>query len=120
MPNSGRSVALSQKRSLRLFALLLSSSLVLPMPAAMGQAANVNLGDTTRNNLAAQGRVIVEGGKAHVIQPGQAVTAAEFAALNQVLNTGHQHLVLGNLGNAVGGRLNVGTDLQNSIGNLNI
>lgn len=54
----------------------------------------------------------------HTIQPGQLLTPAEFAALNQVLSTGQQTLNVDSAGRAIGGQLtltNLGYDQLSSL-----
>jgi hypothetical protein len=48
---------------------------------------------------------IVVGGRGMTVAPGSSVTAAQAAAVSQVLNSGRQSLLIGAGGNATGGRL---------------
>jgi hypothetical protein len=45
---------------------------------------------------------IRNGNQTQIISPGQALTPAQAMALQQILSTGTQSIVLGHLGNAVG------------------
>src|SRR5262245_3191094 len=54
------------------------------------------------------------------IAPGTMLTPAELVAVNQVLNSGRQSIVLGLAGNATGGRLNITGDLGASIAGLSV
>jgi hypothetical protein len=82
------------------FATLLSQSI----PA---WAVDYNLGSTQASEVAPSTLTapvpINVGGKVQMVSPGGALTPAQAAALQQVLAGGSQSLVLGHLGNAVGG-----------------
>jgi YVTN family beta-propeller protein len=82
--------------------------------AAVAQSAPVNLDlssiDRTRTvstNTAFESATIQVGAAARTITPGLAVTPAEYVAVMQVLKTGQQSIQLGDLGNAVGGTVNL-------------
>ena len=85
-----------------------------PAPAA---AQTFDLGSATRTQSAPCAGAIMIGGARIVVQPGQMLTPAELAALRQVSLGGHQDLVVGVTGAAVGGRFNVDSALKNA-GNL--
>lgn len=106
----------------KLCALLLSSTLLIgtASPLRAETAANVNLGGTQHNRVAPRAGALNIGGQRFNILPGQLVTDAELAALNQVSKSGQQHLLLGAQGNAVGGHVNLGADLHGTINNLTI
>lgn len=76
---------------------------------------------TTAPNIAGNQVVNVRVGNASVaIAPGTAITAAQRVAVYQILSVGHQSLVVGQQGNAVGGNLAVSTNFASSLSSLNI
>src|SRR5579885_243789 len=52
------------------------------------------------------------------VAPGMSLTAAELVAVSQVVNTGHQSIVLGAQGNAVGGSLSITAGVSQHLANL--
>ncbi len=120
-----RGKKLAAKKASRAFEkpvlLAMSGGLVLSgfMQAAFAETSyNLNSTSTTVNSSNQNPVVINIGGVRHNISPGSMVTPAEMVAINQVLGTGKQTIVLGAQGNAVGGRMNVGVDIGASLGNL--
>lgn len=96
-------------------------------PGSRGQTANqalnssFNLGAKTVSLLGpAKNADIFVGHSRMQVLPGALLTPAELVAVNEVLNTGHQTLLIGSGGNAIGGRLNVSTDIGNSMSSLMI
>ncbi|GEM_PF-2833298 len=61
---------------------------------------------------------IVTGDKHQTVTTSSLLTPAEMVAAYQVLRTGHQSLMLGVAGNAVGGTFNIGAKLSQMINNL--
>ena len=131
-----------QRKRTRLFALLAASLFLLPYqtisasrsyaasltpihPAAVpvhstnsnsGQAQSVNLNlNSTHANISAPnyaGTNISIGASAHKITSSTLLTPAEYLAVNQVVTTGTQSLILGALGNAIGGSVTLNTSLN--------
>ncbi|HEY9790091.1 MAG TPA: hypothetical protein V6D22_06825, partial [Candidatus Obscuribacterales bacterium] len=98
---------------------VMAALLLVPMFAAQAQAAtNYNLTSQTANIQSPVSGHIIVGGHNTPISQGQMITPAELTALNQVLQTGHQSLILSSMGNAIGGKLNITTNLTGGIGNL--
>lgn len=87
-------------------------TLLMLCPKEAVYAQSYDLSSTSRSVAAPHGGVIREGGVVRTIAPGQMLTPAELAALNQVTGTGHQSLNIGAAGSAVGGRLDLGTALS--------
>ncbi len=75
--------------------------------AAQGTSRALNLNSAVPNlkvqNAGSSPVVINVGGLSQSFRPGILVTAAEFVAIQQVLNAGAQNIVLSKLGTAVGG-----------------
>lgn len=87
-------------------------------PDASGQS-NLDLGSTDRTVTASSslgsGTVnITVGGNTIAVGAGTMLTPAENVALLQVLNGGQQTIQIGQLGNAVGGTVNLGTSIYGS------
>jgi hypothetical protein len=86
--------------------LTLGLSLQLLFPwTALAAPVSMNLSSTSKTITSTVSGSIHEGGTVKTISVNQMITPAERVALLQVLNGGHQTLVLGNLGNAVRGSL---------------
>jgi hypothetical protein len=60
------------------------------------------------------------GDQTRTVDVGDSVTAAELAALNQIVASGRQNLILSQTGVAVGGSLSIHNDLVSQLGNLSI
>src|SRR5262249_31327375 len=63
---------------------------------------------------------ITTGNSQILVKNGSVLTPAELVALSQILHTGHQSLVLNAQGSAVGGTVNLTTDLTAPISSLSI
>jgi hypothetical protein len=79
-----------------------------------------NLGAPTRTSTSPAAAVIRVGERVQHLRPGDAVTPAELAALNQVLTSGRQGLLLNHLGTAIGGTLNLNASAAQSTAQLSI
>jgi hypothetical protein len=75
------------------------SSHAAEINAAHSAPVNIQVGGIT--NAAG----IVQGGAAKTINPAALITPAEFVAVQQILATGKQNLLLGSRGNAIGGQI---------------
>ncbi|MBX9690539.1 MAG: hypothetical protein K2X27_27735, partial [Candidatus Obscuribacterales bacterium] len=87
------------------------------------QQANVDLSSTTASVTVKPtgGTADISVGNSTVsVGPGSVLTPAQYAAYMQVIHTGHQSLVLGNQGNAVGGTINLSGAWTSNVGNLNV
>jgi len=110
-----------------------AASLLLQCQAAMAQpqpqspthsgntSAAFNLAATSLSLSAPNHPVNIKiGGIMTAVSSGQHLTPAELMAVSQVINTGHQTLLLGAMGNATGGQFNVMAELGNTLGSLAI
>jgi hypothetical protein len=104
----------------RVVSLLLIALIALCPVAASGQEAaqNFDLGSTDRTLQSPTQAPIQVGGQVRHLNQGDRVTPAELAALNQIIATGRQNLVLTPGGSAAGGQVNLRTDLSNAVSNL--
>jgi YVTN family beta-propeller protein len=91
----------------RCVALMVSLSIVVSNFCLSAAATQLNLSSTAHNFSAPVAAIINVGGHTFSISQGQMLTPAEYVALNQVLQSGQQQLVLGAAGTAVGGIFNV-------------
>jgi YVTN family beta-propeller protein len=104
----------------------LSTTFVGPVsPTSTNRVGTANLDLTsTKANLSAPAAAvndslkILVGGSKEAITRSTLLTPAEMVAVSQLLSTGHQSLVIGTRGNAVGGTLSIGNALANSLINL--
>ena len=125
----------SSKRAIsgkRLSALVMLAAMLMQMGEAWAQvqhvpppagSSNVNLHSTHATHTVtglgqSQSVNLNVGGVTQTITSVSHVTAAEQVALTQVLNTGHQSIILNALGGAIGGTVNLATDVKTSINNL--
>lgn len=69
---------------------------------------------------AGQSITVVNGGAASALRTSALVTAAQSIAVNQVLKTGMQSIVLSSQGNAIGGTLLLGRDVLAAAGSISI
>jgi hypothetical protein len=98
---------------------IMASLLLLPLLALQAQAANdFNLSSQNHNIVSPETGTIHLGNTTQTIRAGTLITPAELAALNEVTTAGRQTLILSQLGNAIGGRLNVGSDLGTTLSGL--
>ena len=105
--------------STRIFSLVMAMSMFLPQFAISAHAAtNFDLSSTSHNLPAPNAGTIHVGGHAQAVHVGQLVTPAELAVLSQITDTGRQSLVLGALGNAIGGKLNIVDSIGSNLGSL--
>jgi len=86
------------------------SSVISSLHASNTQPLSIQLGGSFS-------RGIVSGGTSMLVAPGQLVTPAEFAAVNEALH-GVQTLLLGSQGSAVGGALNLSSSYVSSLNSL--
>ncbi|HEY9793073.1 MAG TPA: hypothetical protein V6D22_21905 [Candidatus Obscuribacterales bacterium] len=102
----------------RTLAAVMAMLLLVPSIFCSAKAAtNVDLSSTLHNVAAPHSGTITVAGHAQSIQAGTLITPAELTALNQVTSSGRQTLLLGALGNAVGGKFSL-SHLGSGIGNL--
>jgi YVTN family beta-propeller protein len=116
MKNSSIS-GLKKSNQKRLVALLLSALMFGPFTAASAEVSG-DLSSTTRGMTAGGAGTIKVGTQIRNVQAGDMLTAAEFLALTQVLDSGKQSVILGTLGNAIGGRVDLshlGPDLSSLV-----
>jgi YVTN family beta-propeller protein len=76
-------------------------------PVALAATISGNLSSTRQVDAATAAGTIHVGTHNVAIQSGQLITPAEAVALSQIISTGHQSLILGAAGNAVGGSVNI-------------
>src|SRR4030095_6591641 len=117
----------NHRRLTAVLAALLLVQMVLPTKV-LAQAApqlaapqnNMDLSSKDRTVTAGQTAPadIRVGGHARTVNPGDMLTPAEYAALQQVLITGNQTLKVGRDGNAVRGSLNLTPDLTSVLHDL--
>lgn len=98
---------------MRFFSAIMAVAVLLSQSAA-ATANDLNFGTTSRSAIAPSGLPsggvpINVGGRIQIIGAGAAVTPAQAMALQQVLSSGTQSLILGQLGNAVGNLTNAGS-----------
>lgn len=106
-------------RASRLLAFALSAFLICPpqvfaqtaSTATASQPANLNLSQTQPTMAAGniQPSMIRVGDHTRQVLPGDMLTPAEYTALQQVMTTGQQTLVVGSTGAATGGLANLST-----------
>lgn len=107
-----------QMRIRRKLALVLTLLIALQLPCLIASAAEYDLSSTTAapansySSRPAPGANIRVGTSMRILSSDQARTAAEQVAVNQVINTGRQNLILGAQGNAVGGVVNLTNDVR--------
>src|SRR4051812_36097682 len=105
----GESMSLIRRSFSAVIAVCIAGSCSLAPFAAGAESnlpGNLNLGSVTRTYVEPQGTPsaqIIVGGRPVTVSAGMAVTPAEAAAVSQVLSNGVQTILLGRLGNAVGG-----------------
>jgi hypothetical protein len=101
---------------------VLSCILQLHIAAFAETPANFDLSSTERNfradNPATQPVSVTSGARTRAIVPGSMLTAAESVAVNQILATGQQSIMLSRNGAAIGGQLNLGRDLGQAVQNM--
>ena len=109
------------KYLVRRFCILLMVIQLALLQPALAQQANMDLSSTERTE-AAQGTFsstsLQLGQDTRTVNPGDLLTPAENIALQQVLGSGQQNLLLNNLGAAVGGAFQVSqqmTGIQNFV-----
>jgi uncharacterized protein YkwD len=92
------------------------------MPALAASVANYNLGSAAHNVRApltpGQTVQLTVGKHTDTVHNGQLLTPAEFLAVQQILNSGTQSLVLGTNGAAIGGQFTLPTATSASLGAL--
>src|SRR5579883_2543069 len=103
--------------------LSLCFSLIVQGSAASAQnAPAANLSSTSASNPAQVGHnsqvSIQVAGKSVTVNSSSFLTPAEQVAVNQIISSGHQSVLLGAQGNAVGGTVNLGSDLAGLSGGL--
>jgi hypothetical protein len=81
---------------------------------------NLDLTSTARTPSATNftGATLVVGGTSRIVSTGATFTPAELVALQQVLSTGQQSIMLGMAGNAVGGSFNLTSYINQQISQL--
>ena len=94
------------------------AAMLLFTPLASVEAQSVNLSAQTHTAIVPVAAAIRVGGAVMNLHPGQLVTPAELTALNQVLATGRQSLVLGGNGTAIGGSLSIGNGVASMLSSL--
>lgn len=83
-----------------------------------GTSGGMDLSSTQATVAAAGSGTIASGRRTLDVQTGQMLTPAQAMALNQVLQTGQQSLVLSNLGNAVGGSVSLTASATEALSSL--
>lgn len=102
-------------------------------PTNSGLAGNIDLGSTTASmttkatdpvTINVGGTVgtsgAVQGGASTTILPGQLLTPAQYMAVQQILYTGQQTLLIGTDGSAIGGFANLRPNYASNIGSLTV
>src|SRR5438876_296026 len=104
----------------RLIAALCCMLMVSQCTAAFAatQPTNLDLTSTTRTTQASGAGVINVGGTSHPVSASDILTPAENLALQQILSTGQQSIVLNNGGAAVGGNFRLSNLSALQISNL--
>lgn len=98
--------------------MLLPAPVLAQIAAESTAPVNLDLSSTERNQIAgSQGSILVEGVQ-KAINPTDLLTAAEFAALSQVINGGQQTLQISGAGNAIGGTVNLSALAQGPLAGL--
>lgn len=96
----------------------------VPAPSAAPAPIDLDLASTAAsvtfaaNNAAAAPVNIDMAGVMQTVNPGQMVTAAQAVAAYQVMRTGAQSIVLGAMGEAIGGTMNISPWLAANLGSL--
>lgn len=107
--------------STRVTALLIGAGIVLQLTALRASAQGVNYDLTSSQSSATHlaGDVSIDvGGSMVTVQHGSLLTPAEQVAVNQVLGAGQQAILLSAQGTAVGGVVNLSTDLGAGVHHL--
>jgi hypothetical protein len=92
----------------------------IPAGSQALNSGNLDLSSTTHAIPAANSGVLRIAGTNLRVTPGQLLTVAESLALQQIMQTGRQQLVIGRLGNAVAGTLNLGTVGNSQLASLTV
>lgn len=101
---------------------ILCLALQMPIVALAETPADFDLSSTQRNvrfgNATAQPVNVTTGARTRALTPGSMMTAAETVAVNQILATGQQSILLSRNGAAIGGQLNLSRDLSQPVQNM--
>jgi adhesin HecA-like repeat protein len=110
--------------------LLQSPTLAAPVPTSTSQSSttpsfNLDLTSTAKNVLppsllGSKTVQILVGNGIQSISASSSITAGERLAVYQLLSTGHQSIVLGPLGNAIGGTFTMGANFGNYVSSVEI
>lgn len=90
------------------------TSTTASMTTKATDAITINVGGSVGSNGA------VQGGTSTTILPGQLLTPAQYIAVQQILYTGQQTLMIGSDGSAVGGFANLRPSYASNIGSLTV
>ncbi|MBX9686832.1 MAG: hypothetical protein K2X27_09030, partial [Candidatus Obscuribacterales bacterium] len=84
------------------------------MTTSSSAPVTINVGGT----IGANG--VVQGGTSTTITPGQMLTPAQYIAVQQVIHTGQQTLLISGQGDAIGGYANFRPSYASNIGSLTV
>ena len=111
----------------RLFRFVITSFVIAAQCLVVASAQSVNLDlsstakTTTPPSMLGTGTVPVQvGNSSQSFSAGAAVTPSERLAIYQILSSGHQSIVLGSGGNAVGGTFTMGSQFSQYVSAVNI